>query len=79
MKDFLVEVGVVGIMVMIIGIIISYICMYFKSPEKLKNFEHWWSIAFSFAVAGMLVHIICEVSGINTWYCRHGAACKRLQ
>ena len=28
---------------------------------------------------GVLVHIICEVVGLNTWYCKNGSACKGLK
>ena len=77
MKDFIIEIFFVGIMTMVLGLIISYISMYVKSPEKTREFEHWWSVAISFALTGMLVHIICEVSGINKYYCQNGVACKR--
>ncbi len=26
-------------------------------------------------VIGFLFHLGCQVSGINAWYCKHGAAC----
>lgn len=32
---------------------------------------------FRVFIAGFLVHIICEIFGINKWYCTHGAACRR--
>lgn len=32
---------------------------------------------FRVFLSGFLVHIICEIFGINKWYCTHGAACKR--
>jgi len=28
-------------------------------------------------VTGFAVHFLCEVSGINKWYCKNGAACKK--
>ena len=31
---------------------------------------------FRVFLAGFLVHILCEFSGINRWYCTHGNACR---
>ena len=28
-------------------------------------------------VLGAFFHIMCEISGINKWYCTNGAACRR--
>ena len=28
---------------------------------------------------GVLVHLICEVVGLNKWYCRNGVACRGLK
>ena len=30
----------------------------------------------SLFVVGFLFHVICELTGINTWYCKHGSACS---
>jgi hypothetical protein len=27
-------------------------------------------------LVGMAIHILCEVSRINLWYCSHGRACR---
>ena len=27
-------------------------------------------------VIGVLFHYTCQISGINAWYCKHGAACS---
>lgn len=78
MIEIIIEAIIVGLLVMIIGIIVSYGTMYMQDPVLTKDFKHWWSIAFSFAISGMLVHIICEVSGVNRWYCKHGSACKKI-
>tara|TARA_B100001094_G_C18184044_1_gene802633 strand:- start:142 stop:501 length:360 start_codon:yes stop_codon:yes gene_type:complete len=26
---------------------------------------------------GFILHIICELTGVNKWYCRNGNACKK--
>lgn len=78
MWDLIVELIVIALMVMIIGLIISYIFMYLQSPQETLNFQYWWVIALSFALTGIIVHLICEFSGLNTWYCKNGNACKKL-
>lgn len=27
-------------------------------------------------LVGVAFHLGCEISGLNGWYCRHGAACS---
>ena len=27
-------------------------------------------------ILGLAIHLLCEVSGINKWYCKNGNACK---
>lgn len=76
MADLIKEILFVGMLTMIIGLIISYITMYIGSPIQTKQFDHWGSVAFSFVVTGMLIHIICEYTGINKYYCVHGVACR---
>lgn len=29
----------------------------------------------NFFFAGFLVHLLCEITGLNRWYCKNGAAC----
>jgi hypothetical protein len=30
-------------------------------------------------LTGALVHIICEIVGLNKWYCKNGSACTGLK
>ena len=29
-----------------------------------------------FFALGFITHIVCELSGINKWYCKNGNACR---
>ena len=72
MIKLLIEILVVGILTTIIGLIISYIMM----GESSKNFKHWTRVGLSYFITGALIHIICEFTNINKWYCKNGNACK---
>jgi ABC-type antimicrobial peptide transport system permease subunit len=71
MNQFLIEVLVVGILTAIIGIIVSQIMM----SHDAVGFKHWDRVTMSYFITGALIHIICEYTNINTWYCKKGNAC----
>lgn len=67
----LTEMVVVGLMTAFIGSVISYLFM----GKEAKEFKHWKSVWGSLFVTGVLIHFLCEVLGINKWYCKNGRAC----
>jgi len=73
--NILIEALIVGVITAVVGLIVSYGVMYIEKPESVKNFDHWWSIVVSFFITGFLIHLLCEFSGVNRWYCVHGSAC----
>jgi len=34
------------------------------------------SVILNLFITGFVIHIICEISGINKYYCKNGNACK---
>jgi hypothetical protein len=34
--------------------------------------------AFEMFILGFLFHVLCEIAGVNRWYCKNGVACKKL-
>ena len=77
MKTLLVEAGVVGIATIIVGILVAIsLKQLFKldMPMSHKNINKNNMIILLF-VTGFLIHIICEFSGLNKWYCSNGNAC----
>ena len=66
------EAFIVGIINLVVGFIISYISM----GDKAKTFDHWTGVLLSFFITGVTIHLLCEVSGLNKKYCKHGNACK---
>jgi hypothetical protein len=66
------EAFIVGILNIIVGFIVSYISM----GNSAKNFQHWNQLLLTFFISGVLIHLLCEVTGLNKRYCKSGNACQ---
>ena len=74
-----IEVVVVGVATAIIGFIVSTIMMVIFSKEfRPEKYHFWWQVILSYFITGCLIHILCEISGTNKWYCTNGVACKKI-
>ena len=72
----LTEAIVVGIMTILVGYIAGFIMSYgMPIQQECKNWNKNYVMEKSLFLTGFLIHIICQVSGINHWYCRNGVAC----
>jgi hypothetical protein len=74
MLQLLFEAFIVGLLNVIIGGGISYISM----GEKAKTFEYWPRVLISFFITGVVIHLFCELTGLNKSYCKNGNACKKI-
>lgn len=72
-ETLIMELIFIGIITSIIGYIISYIIMKINNFDV--KFEHWNSLILTFFITGILIHLICEIFGINKYYCFYGNAC----
>lgn len=72
MLQLLFEAFIVGILIVIVGFIVSYISM----GNGAKDFQHWNQLLLTFFISGVIVHLGCEVSGLNKKYCKSGNACQ---
>lgn len=74
----LIEAVVVGIITVVVGYIIIWILSYFNKDAKDINKE--WNknhiMELSLFLIGVSIHLLCEASGINSWYCENGLACQ---
>ena len=52
----------------IIGILT--LLLYFFIEKNVKN------MYFRIFILGASIHLFCEFTGINGWYCKNGNACK---
>jgi len=76
----LVEAGVVGIATVIIGSIVGFILgnMFSNNlPKICKTWNKNHIMEISLFFTGFFLHIICEYTGINKWYCKNGNACNK--
>jgi uncharacterized membrane protein len=72
----LIEAIVVGIMTSILGTIMSYIFMVIEEKKLYVKFDFWMYVVLSNFFTGVLIHYICEYTGLNKYYCKHGNACN---
>jgi ABC-type antimicrobial peptide transport system permease subunit len=76
----LVEAFVVGIATIVVGIIVSFILGRFFStnlPAICKTWNKNHIMELSLFLTGFFIHLICEFSGVNKWYCKNGVACSK--
>jgi len=70
----------VGILTVIVGSVVGYILgKYFSTnlPAICKSWNKNHIMEISLFLSGFILHILCEYSGINKWYCKNGNACKK--
>tara|TARA_B110000285_G_scaffold69744_1_gene80237 strand:+ start:240 stop:500 length:261 start_codon:yes stop_codon:yes gene_type:complete len=74
----IIEASMVGIITVVVGYIITWILSQFTSKAKKINTD-WnknYIMELALFLTGMSVHLLCEISGINSWYCVNGLACQ---
>jgi hypothetical protein len=76
----LLEATTVGIMTILIGYISYYIINEIYPidflPEICKKWNKNYTMEKSLFLTGFLLHILCEYTGLNKWYCKNGNSCK---
>ena len=76
MSKLIVEAFVVGLLTSVVGVTISYFLLgdhFFH--EKRSSKSEIYKIILAFFLTGIIIHLGCEWSSLNKWYCRHGNAC----
>ena len=68
MSSYLIEALVVGVLTAIIGVLMTKAIKFnLSEPRELVVF---------LLVLGVIIHLLCESTGINHWYCKNGNACQ---
>ena len=74
----LIEAVVIGIATIFIGTAVGYFVGKQSSidlPSLCKEWNKNHIMEISLFFTGFFLHLICEYSGINRWYCKNGNAC----
>lgn len=69
MLKLLFEACILGFLNVILGLIITY-------TLKLNKNNDIYTISFTFFLSGFIIHLFCELFGINKSYCKNGNACQ---
>ena len=78
-KKLFIEAIVVGIVIVVIGSLISYLMrLYYVSdlPDVCKNWNKNYAMEICLFLTGFFGHLIFEYSNVNKWYCENGRACQ---
>ena len=67
------EVLGVMIVVLVVGLLLHYGMVMLFGPHDLNNMMVY---SVHIVAIGAVSHVICELFGINHWYCKNGVACK---
>ena len=76
---YLLEAFLIGIMTLIIGLILGYTNGYLMDIDLKEELEEkpkktLWITVTLFSL-GFILHLMCEITGLNKMYCDYGYAC----
>ena len=80
MSNLFIETVAVGIMTVIFGNLTGLLVGSFYKvdlPEVCSNWNKFYTMEITLFFTGVFIHLFCEFSGINKWYCSNGVACRR--
>ena len=73
-NQLFIEAFVVGIITVIVGTAVSY--LFFNVRKGKQSWKRNYGMEIALFLTGVFIHLICEFTGINKWYCKNGNACK---
>jgi|TARA_B110000259_G_scaffold104745_1_gene120360 hypothetical protein len=79
MISLFIEAFVVGILIVVIGSIISFVIgrlLKTDLPPVCKDWNKNRVMEICLFLTGFITHLIFEACGANRWYCKNGYACK---
>lgn len=80
MLRLFVEAFVVGLLTVAVGSLVGYAlskAVDSDLPEVCKEWNKFYVMEISLFLTGVAIHLLCEITGINKWYCKNGFACRK--
>lgn len=76
--DLLAEMIAVGVMVIFVGFASAHVLVTLTDDRmsRLKLNNSTSALTVLLFTTGVATHFLCEISGLNAWYCKNGNACK---
>ena len=71
--DFGKELLGVALIVVVAGLVLHLVSVEIYGAHNLNDMKVYGA---HLVVTGILAHLVCELTGINHWYCKNGLACK---
>jgi ABC-type spermidine/putrescine transport system permease subunit II len=72
--EVVIEGIVVGVLTTVLGIMIGFLLYKMinnkKNIAEITSSSHYVPIIISLFITGFAFHILCEIFGINAWYCK---------
>jgi len=76
--NLLFEAICVGIGTAIMGFLVSSIIgLFSKNNKSSGDWNKYYVMEIALFFTGFCLHLGCEFTGINKWYCKHGNACSK--
>jgi|TARA_B100001250_G_scaffold84194_2_gene69548 hypothetical protein len=77
-RKLLLEAVCVGVLVVVIGSLMGFSLSKFyprpEMPEECGNYNKFFIMEATLFLTGFILHLLCEVSGVNVWYLKNSAA-----
>ena len=72
--NLFIEAWIVGIITVIVGNVVSSVISFSnfyprpKLPATCMNYNKYFIMEFTLFLTGVIIHLLCEITGINVWY-----------
>ena len=78
LKKLLIEGGVVGLLTVFFGYLVIYVMKLIRIQSGLgEKVDKQTKMIVGLFILGVLLHLVCEFTGVNKWYCKNGHACLK--
>jgi len=77
MLKLVLEALTVGVSTVIMGLLVHFLFGYHsKHAHSDKMKQEMLGLAVTLFFTGVFLHLLFELTGLNSWYCKNGNACQ---